>query len=306
MADKFKIAICVSGQTRHINNNPVYTQDFLEVLDLFSEYDYDLFGHTWSDQEDPNDAVLNKFAEYRSDDQRIIWDTINDPTAYQQPESRPVWPQFFTTGQNWFEKTDYQDIINGTSDKSYIDFAKERINGSIGQVWSAMESFLLTKKHWVSNNYRFVVKIRWDCQINNYVYANERIEDKKKEFKETLWLWTNHEGKFDWNYGNKIAGATCLTATDCFIEDGPFYANDHLYVIRGDAFEDRILNFTAIHTFENMIKRVAGGKGFVPSAHTLWAQWLLSRDLACSPLLYDLIQPNGPAPDDKPNKNWET
>ena len=65
MSDRLKIAICVSGQTRHFNKDPSYTDDFYEVLDLFSDYDYDLFGHTWADQEDPHSEVLNKFTEYR-------------------------------------------------------------------------------------------------------------------------------------------------------------------------------------------------------------------------------------------------
>ena len=299
-----KIAICVSGQTRHINEDPVYTQDFLEILDLFSDYDYDLFGHTWADNEDPNDAILNKFVEYRSDDQRIIWDTINDPTVYKYSNRRPVWPQFFKTGNDWIKKTEYQDIINGTSDTSYIDFAKERINGSVGQVWSAMESFLLTKKHWASNNYRFVVKIRWDCKINKYVYGDENIEDKKKEFKETLWLWTSKQGRFDPKFGNLFTESTCLTANDCIMEGGAFYANDIFYIIRGDAFNDNILNFTTIRTFEEMLIEM-GKENFISMSHQLWAEWLLSRELICAPLLHDLIQPNGHPEDGKLNKRWK-
>ena len=75
---KKKIAICFSGQTRHFNKDPKYTQDFYEILDLFDEFDYDLFGHNWSDHADPHSEVLDKFTEYRSDDQEIIWDAITD------------------------------------------------------------------------------------------------------------------------------------------------------------------------------------------------------------------------------------
>ena len=196
-----KIAICVSGQTRHLNKD---THHLLAVLDLFSDYDYDLFGHTWSDQEDPNDNLLNKFVEYRSDNQQIIWDTIIDPHAYQFPDDRPNWSQFFTTERDWIKDAEYQDILNGTSATSYIDFAKERINGHCGQVWSAMESFLLTKKHMPVNQYEFVVRLRWDCKIDEYVYADENLEDVKKEFKETLWLWANQKGKFDSKYGGAM------------------------------------------------------------------------------------------------------
>ena len=123
-----KIAICVSGQTRHFNDAPQYTDDFYKILDLFSDYDYDLFGHTWADQEDPHDAVLNKFVEYRSDNQEVIWDTINNPDVYRDLNNRPMWPQFFTTEKDWHLKPEYQDMLNGISDTSYIDFAKARIN----------------------------------------------------------------------------------------------------------------------------------------------------------------------------------
>ena len=60
MSDTPKIAICVSGQTRHLNQSPKFMQDFFDVLDLFSEFDYDLYGHTWADQETPNNKVLDR------------------------------------------------------------------------------------------------------------------------------------------------------------------------------------------------------------------------------------------------------
>ena len=78
MPDKPKIAICVSGQTRHFNADPQYTEDFNNVLGLFDDFEYDLFGHTWSDQENPHQEVLERFTDYRSDDQKVIWDTIID------------------------------------------------------------------------------------------------------------------------------------------------------------------------------------------------------------------------------------
>lgn len=299
-----KIAICISGQTRHLNKD---TRDLLAVLDLFSEYDYDLFGHTWSDQEDPTDDLLNKFVEYRSDNQQIIWDTIVNPDAYQFPDNRPDWSQFFTTERDWIKDTEYQDILNDTAAASYMDFAKARINGHCGQVWSAMESFLLTKKHMSANQYKFVVKLRWDCKINDEVYADENLEDENKQFKKILKQWANQAGKFNVKHGSAIADSTCLTANDCVVYHGTnsFYTNDLLYVIKRNAFND-ILKSTTMHTFEQMFLREYITS--MPMSHQLWADWLLTQELKCAPVLPDLIRLNTDGnPDDpirKPNKRW--
>ena len=76
MSDKPKIAICVSGQTRHINQRPKFTQDFFDILDLFRDFEYDLYGHTWADQETPNNKVLKLFTDFQKDDQDIIWQEL--------------------------------------------------------------------------------------------------------------------------------------------------------------------------------------------------------------------------------------
>ena len=97
---KVKIAICISGQTRHLNNNPKYTEDFNNILGLFDEYDYDLFGHTWSDQEDPHSEILKQFTDYRSDSQDIIWNTIIDHKEFGNSYF-PVWSQYFQTKEDY-------------------------------------------------------------------------------------------------------------------------------------------------------------------------------------------------------------
>jgi hypothetical protein len=294
-----KIAICVSGQTRHFNDAPQYTDDFYKILDLFSDYDYDLFGHTWADQEDPHDAVLNKFVEYRSDNQEVIWDTINNPNVYRDLNNRPMWPQFFTTEKDWHLKPEYQDMLNGISDTSYIDFAKARINGSIGQIWSAMESFLLTKNHWDSNRYMFVVRLRWDSTLDSI------DESQIKQFKEILWQWAAGEGKFSQqNPFGAIHKAQCLTTVDCVMGQGAFYTNDMIYVFKGHAFLRQILSTTAIRTFEQILSQKPIDNPFMSSAHQLWAEWLINLGLLMSPQLPDFIRVNGPGDDNKPNKKW--
>ena len=132
MSERLKIAICYSGQTRHFNKDPRYTQNFYEILDLFNEYDYDLFGHTWADHEDPHSEVLDKLTEYRSDDQKIIWDAITDlrptPNKYF-----PIWTQFFQTQPEWYDKPEYMDMLKGKSDKNFIDFIKNESSNPLGR-----------------------------------------------------------------------------------------------------------------------------------------------------------------------------
>ena len=240
---KPKIAICLSGQTRHFNSDPKYTEDFNNIIGLFDNFDYDLFGHTWNDHDDPHKEVLERFTNYRSDDQKIIWDTITDPNVYRNSRFIPNWFQFFTTQKEWIYRKEYQDILNGVSATSYIDFAKERINGHCGQVWSAMESFLLTKhKH-----YDFVVRLRWDSKIgNNESEFDNTIEEEITQFKKVLQAWINQTGKFSLSGVND---ANCLISDDCVIHGNSFYTNDMLYVIKGDALGNIINNYTTVQTF---------------------------------------------------------
>lgn len=303
MPSKPKIAICVSGQTRHFNTDPQYTQDFNNIVKLFDDFDYDLYGHTWADQEDPHQEVLERFTDYRSDDQKVIWDTITDSTSYKNPGKCPDWSQFFTPEKDWIKRKDYQDILNGVSDTSYIDFAKERINGHCGQVWSAMESFLLTKH----KNYDFVVRLRWDCKIcdnaDNHMLT---IEEEIKQFKKTVWSWINQTGKFS-HY--PFTDSNCLIADDCVIDNGSFYSNDMLYVIKGNALHDIMKNHTTIHTFERMLSEGACSHNIVDMSHMLWSNWLQSLQLKCAPVLTNIIRVNGDSKwvDDpvlKPNKKW--
>jgi len=299
MPNKPKIAICVSGQTRHFNADPQYTEDFNNILGLFEGFDYDLFGHTWNDHEDPRKEILDRFTDYRSDDQKVIWDSIIDPRSYKNPEGCPNWFQFFTTQKEWIHRKEYQDILNGTSDTSYIDFAKERINGHCGQVWSAMESFLLTKHR----RYDFVVRLRWDCRIcNNANEFNNTIEEEIVQFKKMLWAWINQEGKCSLY---PFTESNCLTADDCQVTGDSFYTNDMLYVIKGDTLRNIINNHTTVQTFEKILEE----KNYINMSHELWADWLKQMELRCIPALNNLLRLNGDyrLVDDpilKPNKKW--
>ena len=303
---KLKIAICVSGQTRHFNDDPLYTEDFNKILSLFDEYDYDLFGHTWADHKDPHDEVLSRFKEYRSDPQSIIWDEITGPGSIGNGQDSMHWKYFLPFTDKWMEHTDYRDMLNGTSDTSFIDFAKDRIYGAIGQVWSAHESFLLTKNHFATNNYEFVVKIRWDDMINLY-HGHDFIKEQIDKFKQVVYNWSNRHPHFSNNPGNESQlYPSCLCADDLILNSfgGIPYANDHIYLIRGITLKENILTFTPYELFKNMLVEPAGRMLHnIPTAHTLWMVWLLNAGLTIGPLLPNFIQSNGSS-DSKTNNYW--
>lgn len=305
MSERLKIAICFSGQTRHFNKDPRYTQDFLEILDLFNEYDYDLFGHTWSDHEDPHSEVLDKFTEYRRDDQGIIWDAIINlrpsPNKYF-----PVWTQFFQTKEEWYDKPEYMDMLKGKSDKNFIDFAKERIYGNIGQIWSAHESFLLTSSHWQQNMYSFVVKVRWDLMIK-YFNGHEWVTTNKDKFKDVLYNWSHKKMEWDRQVSSHSVNTSCLCSDDCIFEyNSTPYANDHLFVFDGPELRSKIINIKPVDLLTNMLYRYLGDSHnypSLPSAHTLWMDWIQYAGFLVSPKLPNIFQANGPS-EGKINKEW--
>lgn len=282
---KDKIAICVSGQTRHFNENPQYTNDFYEILELFEDYDCDLFGHNWADQEDPHNEVKQKFKEYRSEDQEIIWKDIISL-------NNPTWDQFFHTNKEWYDKPEYMDILNGKSDVSYIDFAKERIKGTVGQVWSAHKSFLLAYPYFKPNKYVAVIKLRWDLMIKRFEGENW-VNTNKERFKTVLANWINQEIGFN---------STCLCADDFIFNNGMPYANDHMFAFSGTQFIKS--EISSISPAEHLSKILENSSvSYLPSAHTLWMDWILNAKFTISPKLPNLFQTNG-RDVYKVNKEW--
>jgi len=299
---KDKIAICFSGQTRHFNDERRYTNDFYEILELFDDYDYDLFGHTWADHKFPHGEIKQRFKECRRTDQEIIWDNILFHSAHGK-EYGLHWEQFFQSNEDWYHKPEYMDILSGKSDVSYIDFAKERIKGTAGQVWSAHESFLLTKPYFESSNYVAVIKLRWDLMIKRYE-GDDWVNTNKERFKNMLSNWINKEVDFR----NPFHYPTCLCVDDFIItERSSPYANDHIFAMHGDEFSNsKILKLTPIQFLSSLLLSYQPSTQtlpVLPSAHTLWMEWILHAGFTVSPKLPNITQANGPS-EGKINKEW--
>ena len=198
------------------------------------------------------------------------------------------------------------DMLKGKSDMNYIEFAKERIKGTVGQIWSAHESFLLTSSHWQQNMYSFVVKVRWDLMIK-YFNGHEWVTTNKERFKDVLYNWSHKKMEFN---QHPLFDTSCLCTDDCLITEGgdrsaPF-ANDHLFVFDGPEFKDKITNIKPVDLLTNMLySYVRGSHNYpsLPAAHTLWMEWILYSKFKVTPALPHLLTGNGPS-EGKTNKEW--
>ena len=302
MSDKPRIAICVSGQTRHFNENPQYIDDLNSILELFDEFEYDLYGHTWADQEDPKQEVLDRFTAYESEDQRIIWDEIINLMYVDSSQTPAKYHQFFQIDDDWKHKKEFMDMLHGKSDQNYLKFCKERINGTIGQVWSAHRSFQLMIPHMKTKSYQAVVRLRWDLMIKNY-HGEEFMSKQRQRFKDIIHDWYNNQHDFE----HAHIKPDILCADDCIFElrQGP-YANDQVFVVNFLSFlNSKILTTKPIKYLEDMIKYYSDGMAAycLPSAHTLWMQWWLESEMKISPKLPNMFQANG-RDVYKVNKDW--
>jgi len=301
MSNKPKIAICVSGQTRHLNSDPLYTQDFFNVLDLFSEFDYDLYGHTWADQETPNKHILNNFKNFEKEDQATIWEELTtNPTLRERNQH---FSQFIPWRSEWHDKKEYQEILNDNG--NFIEFAKQRIYGGIGQVWSAHRCFQQIDVGAGWEKYELIVRLRWD---NNILHHNNYDPDSKEPnkhielFKKILHLWWSNNK--DHRYFITDDTADVLSTNQVVLKpDGSIpFINDHIFVFRALPFLQRKLATKNVAIpFSNISKEIKGD--CFPAAHNLWFNWLDDFGLSILPVLPDITTGNGPS-GNKLNKEW--
>lgn len=150
-----KVAVCISGQTRDFNKNKEIILNDLESL--FGDHEYDLYGHTWSDCEKPDDMSI--FKVFAQTDQNIISDWVKEDI------------QTFGTFYDWNDMPEYVEILN--KDTGYLQFICDRSKGRLGQTLSAHECFKLVPH----NSYDIIVRYRWDILINYdiYMYGSDRV-----------------------------------------------------------------------------------------------------------------------------------
>jgi len=298
MTTRKKIAICYSGQTRHLNEYPEFTDDWYNILGLFNEFDCDLYGHTWEDQATPNDDILKNFKVFEKTNQDDIWDTI------KLMPNLGFW-DFMPEARDWHLKQEYQDIINNKGD--FITFAKARINGTLGQLWSAHECFHLIKAdaHWP--DYEYVVRLRWDLNSKFANTTQNQIMLLRDQFKDALrnYARDRHQNPLastrTARYGDFNSSDVLTTDILYNGNNNTPFVNDHVFVIKGISFlQSRISKKTPIEVFSHMARNTNCG---FPTSHTLWVQWFEHFNLHLQTALPDITSGNGSS-DGKENKYW--
>jgi hypothetical protein len=313
---KPKVALCFSGQTRHINENPMFLEQYKEIISLFSDFDIDFYGHTWTDQPKPHPDFLHGYTEFIQTNQEQIWNAV---TTKGDIPPRMFW-NFLPQKSSWYDDDEFQHVLNGELD--FIQWAKKMIKGTLGQIWSAHECFRLVEQS--GKDYLYVVRLRWDILIqhrediaeNRPYDAQEREHDEKiiqlKEgFRHTLREITQHNRlPHDRTQRNDLVAGWDVLSVECeFIpyDNGMVFLNDHLYVIKGESFmKSGIGTKTPIWLFDSMLTNTHIDKlkflGF-GSSHTLWMEWLMNANFNILPCLPDITTPNGDM-SKKENKKW--
>lgn len=143
---KPKIAICVTGQIRHFNK---HEDRFYEGLDYVFEdmFDYDLYGHTWSDQVLPN---TSKFQETSVTNQQDFW-------KYLVEDGDPFGAMMITNEVR--NHVDYQNAIRGKG--NLLDVMEKVTTGRWAQILTTHHAFSVIPSNKI-DEYSAFVKWRWD------------------------------------------------------------------------------------------------------------------------------------------------
>lgn len=314
---KPKIALCFSGQTRHINEDPAFLAQYKEIISMFSEFDIDFYGHTWSDQPDPDPEFLYGYEKFIKTNQEEIWNAVT--TRGSTVPGRMFW-NFLPQKSEWYHEDEFQHVLNGKID--FTQWAKKMIKGTLGQIWSAHECFRLVEQS--GKDYLYVVRLRWDILIQHRDHVNknivfnsqDRLQDEKiisllEEFKNTLREIT-HNNQLPSNRSQRMDLGSkwdVLTAECEFIpaDNGFAYVNDHIFVLKGESFMKSGIGVKKpIELFDSMIVNHSltfhKFLGF-GSSHTLWMEWFMNSNFNLLPCLPDITTANGHM-DGKPNKKW--
>jgi len=322
---KPRIALCFSGQTRHINEHPMFLNQYKEVINLFSDFDIDFFGHTWSDQPKPHPDFLDGYDKFIQTDQEEIWNAVN--TQNPNVPQRMFW-NYLPNRPVWYENAEFEAMLNGHGD--FRQWAKNIIKGTLGQIWSAHECFKLVEQS--GKDYRYVVRLRWDAMIQLRKHISAELDDAGIEFiyrpedrmhdKDLIQLMEVFRTTLrEITYNNRLPETRSqkmqlpdnwdVLSTDCnFIpnNNGMVFINDHLFVIKGESFMKSGIGLKdPIELFDRIVEKgdavIAPSQIGFNSSHTLWVEWLFNCGFNVMPVLPDITTTNGDN-SNKENKKW--
>jgi hypothetical protein len=142
---KPKIAIGISGQTRRHNK---YEDEFHSGLStLFSsEFDYDLYAHTWDDQVLPTQT--HRYQSITTTDQSLLW-------KYMKEQGNPFSAMVLT--EQLQASPQYKSAMSG--DSSLVQLMEDCIAGIYAQLLGCWHAFDSIKD---PDQYCAFVRYRWD------------------------------------------------------------------------------------------------------------------------------------------------
>lgn len=271
-----KIAICISGQIRNYNIDDYKIIDSIEWLFDREDFELDFYGHTWNDQEKPNN--ISKFKGFVQEDQDNIWNfakkDLNKYVPYRQ---------------SWWEKQEYRDIIN--NEGNLVDFYKQRVKGGLGQVWSHHQCV-----RQISNvfDYDAIIRCRWDGQLVEWNSFNKKNDDNLEYTKTMVQDFINLRNDDFKTHGiNGLCSRTFVAG-----EDTPFIG-DHFFVFKPNTF----MNQPVEEIFVNMQLKTKTHNSIFPVTHAGWYYYLRhGLNLKIAGVLPDVLDCN--SKEHKPNKDW--
>jgi len=321
---KPRIALCFSGQTRHINEHPMFLDQYKEVISLFSDFDIDFFGHTWSDQPKPHPDFLDGYDKFIQTDQEEIWNAVNTESTYAS--QRMFW-NYLPNKSSWYDNNEFKSMLKGHG--NFLQWARDVIKGTLGQIWSAHECFKLVEQS--GKDYHYVVRLRWDTMIQLRKHISAELDDagieyiyspeNRKHDKDLIQLMEAFRTTLrEITYNNRLPDTRSqrmdvldnwdVLSTECNLmpsNNGMVYVNDHLFVIKGESFMKSGIGLK--DPIELLDKIVVKGDVVAPyqvgfnSSHTLWMEWLFTCGFNVMPALLDVTTANG-SMSKKENKKW--
>lgn len=248
-----KLLILVSGQTRALNENDHFEKFIAGIERVFGDYDYDLAGHTWNDQELPND--LTKFIRVHQTDQQDIVKWV------KKDFKRRVF-----VSNRWAGNPHYEKIAR--NDSELMRFLLENSVGAYAQLWSFDLSLRFYTKAIERRDYDAIIRYRWDTGPYAVYYDHEdldKVELHVQEYKQKFYDFMHDDGIWADHDANFVCAYPAILPT----HGGAGFIPDHCFWMRPHCAED-LLNEELGQVLDELNEKHMD----LPTSHSLWAEYL--------------------------------
>tara|TARA_B100000927_G_C16472092_1_gene471993 strand:- start:175 stop:1002 length:828 start_codon:yes stop_codon:yes gene_type:complete len=254
-----KLAISISGQTRHYNKTCDEFHDDLHKV-FGNHFTYDLYGHTWDNCEHSRPINPKQRALFKSFHMTSNLDIWNAWVKYDIFARTPF-------RRTWNDSPEWISYIDG-SGHGITDFIKQRSIGAWAQIWSFNESL----KYIDINQYDGLVRWRWDNGVTKNPHELECAID-------TIYDYFRDDKTYTYTGNAECLSMTPQLTTRYTMQDTIMVFNKQgLAKVKRPDF----LNTLEVCTYDNNEQKHG------PSSHELWRIYLKS----CSELIVVAGFPN--------------